>query len=71
VLLRSWRITLVLLLPLAYTIGVRYNVTNEALIGACFLPEGLGKITPVAGSLSDRVIVTCKNVVGYGYPRTD
>ncbi|KAJ7647598.1 MFS general substrate transporter [Roridomyces roridus] len=48
-----------LLLPIAYTIGVRYNITNEAAIGACFLPMGLGNIigAPLAGILSDRVVI--------------
>jgi len=32
----------VLLVPLAYTIGVRYNIKNEALIGACFFARGVG-----------------------------
>ncbi|KAJ7475910.1 major facilitator superfamily domain-containing protein [Mycena latifolia] len=34
----------VLLVPLAYTIGVRYNITNEAILGAFFLPCGVGNI---------------------------
>ncbi|KAJ7350409.1 MFS general substrate transporter [Mycena albidolilacea] len=34
-----------LLVPIAYTIGARYNITNEAIIGACFLPLGLGNIS--------------------------
>jgi len=44
--------------PFAYTIGVRYNITNEAIIGACFLPLGLGNIigAPLAGRLSDRLV---------------
>ncbi|KAF5349686.1 hypothetical protein D9756_008817 [Leucocoprinus leucothites] len=48
----------VLLVPLAYTIGIRYNIRNEALLGACYLPSGLGNIVgaPVAGGLSDRVM---------------
>ncbi|KAG1819874.1 MFS general substrate transporter [Suillus subaureus] len=48
----------VLLVPLAYTIGVRYRITNEAIIGACFLPNGLGNFigAPVAGRLSDIVL---------------
>ncbi|KAF9009718.1 major facilitator superfamily domain-containing protein [Cyathus striatus] len=48
----------VLLIPLAYTIGVRYNITNEALIGACFLPAGLGNMigAPLAGRISDRIV---------------
>lgn len=24
--------------------GTRYNIANEALVGACFLPSGLGTI---------------------------
>ncbi|KAJ7729532.1 MFS general substrate transporter [Mycena maculata] len=48
-----------LLIPIAYTIGVRYNITNEAIIGACFFPMGLGNIigAPLAGMLSDRVVI--------------
>ncbi|KAJ3511711.1 hypothetical protein NLJ89_g3941 [Agrocybe chaxingu] len=48
----------VFLTPLAYTIGARYGITNEALIGACFLPAGLGHIlgAPLAGRVSDQVI---------------
>lgn len=49
----------VLLVPLAYTIGARYKITNEALIGACFLPSGLGNLigAPLAGRMSDRIVV--------------
>jgi len=49
----------VLLVPLAYTMGVRYNISNEALIGACFLPAGLGSMigAPLSGRLSDRLVV--------------
>ncbi|KIM80027.1 hypothetical protein PILCRDRAFT_73598 [Piloderma croceum F 1598] len=49
----------VLLVPLAYTIGKRYNITNEAIIGACFLPAGLGNIigAPLAGRISDRLVI--------------
>ncbi|KAF9235271.1 MFS general substrate transporter, partial [Melanogaster broomeanus] len=45
----------VLLIPLAHTIGARYHITNEALIGACFLPNGIGNFlgAPMAGRLSD------------------
>ncbi|KAG1834358.1 major facilitator superfamily domain-containing protein [Suillus subalutaceus] len=48
----------VLLVPLAYTIGVTYGITNKAIIGACFLPNGLGNFigAPLAGCLSDVVI---------------
>ncbi|KAJ7128988.1 MFS general substrate transporter [Mycena crocata] len=48
-----------LILPIAYTIGARYNITNAAIIGACFLPIGLGNIigAPLAGILSDRLLI--------------
>ncbi|KAG2128833.1 major facilitator superfamily domain-containing protein [Suillus cothurnatus] len=48
----------VLLVPMAYTIGIRYGITSEAIIGACFLPNGLGGFTGalVAGPLSDIVV---------------
>ncbi|KAG2360498.1 major facilitator superfamily domain-containing protein [Suillus spraguei] len=49
---------IVLLVPLAYTIGVQYGIANKAIIGACFLPNGLGNFigAPLAGRLSDIVI---------------
>ncbi|KAF5330124.1 hypothetical protein D9611_010546 [Ephemerocybe angulata] len=34
-----------LLVPIAYTIGERYGISNEAIIGACILPSGLGTTT--------------------------
>ncbi|KAG2066503.1 MFS general substrate transporter [Suillus decipiens] len=48
----------VLLVPMAYTIGVRYGIKDETIIGACFLPSGLGSFTGalVAGRLSDIVV---------------
>jgi MFS family permease len=48
----------VLLIPIAYTIGARYHVSNEALIGACFLPSGFGNFiaSPIAGRLSDAMV---------------
>ncbi|KAI0746707.1 MFS general substrate transporter [Daedaleopsis nitida] len=49
----------VLLNPLSYTIAQRYNITNEALIGACFMPVGAGNLigAPISGMLSDRAVV--------------
>ncbi|KAF7375881.1 MFS general substrate transporter [Mycena sanguinolenta] len=48
-----------LLIPIAYTLGARYNITNEAIIGACFFPMGLGNLigSPIAGMLSDRMVI--------------
>lgn len=31
--------------PIASTLGIRYNIKNEALIGACLLPSTLGNIS--------------------------
>jgi len=52
-----------LLIPIAYTIGTKYKITNEAVIGACFFPMGVGNIigAPLAGTLSDRVVVKWRN----------
>lgn len=38
--------------------GARYNITNEALIGAFFLPAGLGNFigAPFAGHISDKIV---------------
>ncbi|KAF9026821.1 MFS general substrate transporter [Hymenopellis radicata] len=48
-----------LMIPIAFTIGVRYNITNELVIGACFIPVGLGNMigAPLAGFLADRVVI--------------
>ncbi|KAG1750879.1 major facilitator superfamily domain-containing protein [Suillus lakei] len=48
----------VLMVPIAYTIGARYHISNEALIGACFLPNGVGNFiaSTIAGRLSDAMI---------------
>ncbi|KAF8193907.1 MFS general substrate transporter [Mycena galopus ATCC 62051] len=52
--------------PMAQTIGVRYGITNEALIGACFIPMGLGNIVgaPLAGWFSDRMVIKWKTKRG-------
>lgn len=48
-----------ILVPIAATIGERYNITNEALIGACFIPMGAGNSigAPLAGSISDHLLI--------------
>ncbi|KAF8880847.1 major facilitator superfamily domain-containing protein [Infundibulicybe gibba] len=48
-----------LLIPLAFTFGARYHITNDALIGACFLPAGFGNMigAPLAGRISDKIVV--------------
>ncbi|TCD62516.1 hypothetical protein EIP91_006790 [Steccherinum ochraceum] len=48
-----------LLVPVAYTVGKRYNIDNAAIIGALFIPSGVGSLmgAPIAGKLSDMVVV--------------
>jgi len=50
---------MVLLIPLAYTIGVAYKIDNPAVIGALFIPVGLGNLigAPIAGRLSDYMVI--------------
>ncbi|KAH7911114.1 MFS general substrate transporter [Hygrophoropsis aurantiaca] len=52
----------VLWVPLSYTIGERYGISNETLIGACFLPSGIGSLigAPLAGWLSDKIVKTLR-----------
>ncbi|KAK0186140.1 MFS general substrate transporter [Armillaria mellea] len=56
----------VLFIPIAYTIGVKYNIRNEFIIGACFVPGGLGNIVgaPLAGYLSDRAVILSRKKYG-------
>ncbi|KAI0933391.1 hypothetical protein AcV5_005547 [Taiwanofungus camphoratus] len=56
----------VLLIPLSYTIGARYHITNEALIGAFFIAAGLGNImgAPIAGRMSDKIVVKWRELRG-------
>ncbi|EIM82270.1 MFS general substrate transporter [Stereum hirsutum FP-91666 SS1] len=60
----------VLLVPLAYTIGAKYNISNEALIGAFFLPAGVGNImgSSLAGYLSDRTVIRYRKLRGVWVP---
>jgi len=49
----------VLSVPLPYTLGVRYHITNEAYIGACYLPAGIGSMigVTIVGRVSDHIVV--------------
>ncbi|RXW25121.1 hypothetical protein EST38_g741 [Candolleomyces aberdarensis] len=60
----------ILLIPIAYTIGLKYNLTNEVFVGACFIPNGIGNMigAPLAGRLSDRIVTQFKAKRGSWYP---
>ncbi|KAF8521615.1 major facilitator superfamily domain-containing protein [Hysterangium stoloniferum] len=47
------------MVPLSYTLGPRYGMNTPALIGACFLPAGLGNIAGaiISGRLADMAVV--------------
>ncbi|KAF8920192.1 MFS general substrate transporter [Mucidula mucida] len=47
----------VLMTPLPYVFAARYGITNQAYIGLCFLPIGMGSLigAPLAGFISDRL----------------
>ncbi|TFK35472.1 major facilitator superfamily domain-containing protein [Crucibulum laeve] len=49
----------VMMVPLPYTIGARYNITNEVALGAYFSLIGIGNMigAPLVGRLSDRVVL--------------
>jgi len=60
----------VLLVPIAYTLGARHGITNEAIIGAFFIPAGLGNLlgAPIAGRISDKTVKKWRAQRGTWYP---
>lgn len=60
----------VLLVPLSYTIGAHYGITNEAIVGALFIPAGIGNIigAPLAGRISDSMVVYWREKRGKWMP---
>lgn len=54
----------VISIPMAYTLGKRYNITNEALIGLLFLPVGVGNISTLAYPLACLSTDSCARLVG-------
>ncbi|PSR79166.1 hypothetical protein PHLCEN_2v7137 [Hermanssonia centrifuga] len=48
-----------ILVPIAFTLGAKYKISNEALIGALCIPVGVGNFigAPLTGALSDRMVV--------------
>ncbi|THV06857.1 MFS general substrate transporter [Dendrothele bispora CBS 962.96] len=56
----------VLLVPLAYTVGAKYDIKSQAALGMCYIPIGLGNLigAPLAGYISDRIIVAYRAARG-------
>ncbi|KAH8100390.1 MFS general substrate transporter [Cristinia sonorae] len=47
-----------LVVPVAYTVAKKYNITSEAAIGALLIPDGVGSMlgAPIIGHISDKII---------------
>jgi len=45
--------------PMPYTIGTRYHIKNEAIIGVCLLPSGIGSMVgaTIVGRISDQTVI--------------
>ncbi|KZT41075.1 MFS general substrate transporter [Sistotremastrum suecicum HHB10207 ss-3] len=56
----------IILIPLAYTLGKRYGIENKAVVGAMFLPSGLGNTigAPLAGWVSDYTVMKWREYRG-------
>ncbi|KIJ29148.1 hypothetical protein M422DRAFT_784388 [Sphaerobolus stellatus SS14] len=50
---------LLLMVPMSYTLGPAYNMDTPALIGACFIPSGIGNIfgAVLSGKLADIAVI--------------
>ncbi|KXN82692.1 Quinidine resistance protein 1 [Leucoagaricus sp. SymC.cos] len=59
-----------LMLPLPYTIGKRYGIDNELILGALVIPLGIGNAigSPLSGWISDKMVIKHKKKRGYWYP---
>ncbi|KAK7040299.1 hypothetical protein VNI00_009767 [Paramarasmius palmivorus] len=61
----------VLLVPLPYTLGKRYGIENQAILGLLYVPIGIGNFVgaPFAGWLSDKIVTRMrKQRGGIWYP---
>ncbi|KXN87031.1 putative transporter AQR1 [Leucoagaricus sp. SymC.cos] len=51
--------------------GAKYNIRNDALLGACAIPGGIGEMigAPISGRISDRIVVQYRKARrGVWYP---
>lgn len=56
----------VILVPIAYTVGTRYNIKNDAILGACAIPGGIGEMigAPISGWISDNIVISRRKARG-------
>ncbi|XP_006459045.1 hypothetical protein AGABI2DRAFT_66467 [Agaricus bisporus var. bisporus H97] len=61
---------LALMIPLAFTIGKRYEIDDEATLGLFLLPIGFGNAVgaPISGWISDKMVIHYKAKRQYWYP---
>ncbi|KAF7773208.1 hypothetical protein Agabi119p4_5375 [Agaricus bisporus var. burnettii] len=59
-----------LMIPLAFTIGKRYEIDDEATLGLFLLPIGFGNAVgaPISGWISDKMVIHYKAKRQYWYP---
>ena len=59
--------TYVLLVPLTYTMAPRYGITNVAIIGCLYLPQGVGNIvgSRIGGKYADWTVAKWIEKRGY------
>ncbi|KAL7415549.1 major facilitator superfamily domain-containing protein [Mrakia frigida] len=62
--------TYVLLVPLTYTMAPRYGISNVAIVGCLYLPQGFGNIagSRVGGVYADRTVAKWIKKRGYRRP---
>ncbi|THH29013.1 hypothetical protein EUX98_g5171 [Antrodiella citrinella] len=55
-----------LVTPVAFTVAKKYNISNQAVIGALLIPDGLGSMVgaPITGYLSDRIVARRRKARG-------
>ncbi|KAJ3486280.1 hypothetical protein NLI96_g4353 [Meripilus lineatus] len=56
----------VLMIPISYTLGAKFGIANEALLGALFIPNGIGNLLGayISGRLSDKEVIKRRKARG-------
>ncbi|KAI0344938.1 MFS general substrate transporter [Trametopsis cervina] len=62
-----------LIVPISFTVGKTFNITNEAVIGAMCIPIGIGNClgAPISGMISDRTVIRLREKRGGVYVPED